>query len=132
ADRGLREGLMPDFVVHEHKARKLHWDLRLELDGVLASWAVPKEPPNKAGVRRLAIRVEDHPIEYKDFEGVIPEGNYGAGTVKIWDRGGYSIIERAPTKLEILMDGKILKGKYVLLKFDKGGKDAWLFFKVRD
>lgn len=123
---------MPDFVVHEHRARRLHWDLRLELDGVLASWAVPKEPPREVGVKRLAIRVEDHPLDYKDFEGVIPEGSYGAGTVRIWDRGEYSIAERSETKLEILMNGRILKGRYVLLKFDRAGKDSWLFFKTGD
>ncbi len=123
---------MPDFVVHEHKAKKLHWDLRLELDGVLASWAVPKEPPKERGVKRLAIRVEDHPIEYKDFEGEIPEGSYGAGTVRIWDRGVYSILDRREDRLEISMNGKILKGRYVLIKFNKGGKDSWLFFKAGD
>ncbi|MGQ9760056.1 MAG: DNA polymerase ligase N-terminal domain-containing protein [Candidatus Methanomethylicaceae archaeon] len=122
---------MPAFVVHEHRARKLHWDLRLELDGVLASWAVPKEPPTKPGVKRLAIRVEDHPLGYIDFEGEIPEGSYGAGTVKIWDRGEYGITGRGEKRLEVEMQGRILKGRYILLKFDRGGKDAWLFFKSK-
>lgn len=127
----IGEGKMPSFVVHEHKARKLHWDLRLELDGVLASWAIPKEPPIEPGLKRLAIRVDDHPLEYIGFEGEIPEGRYGAGTVKIWDRGEYSIIERGQKKLEVEMNGNILKGRYVLLRFERGGEDAWLFFKSR-
>jgi DNA ligase D-like protein (predicted 3'-phosphoesterase) len=118
---------MPNFVVHEHRAKKLHWDLRLELDGVLASWAVPKEPPRERGVKRLAIRVEDHPIEYKDFEGEIPEGSYGAGTVRIWDRGVYSILKRSEDRLEISMDGNILKGRYVLVNYPSLSQGASCF-----
>ncbi|HDO20289.1 MAG TPA: 3'-phosphoesterase [Candidatus Bathyarchaeota archaeon] len=120
---------MPIFVVHEHDARRLHWDLRLEIDGVLKSWAVPKKPPTVKGVKRLAIQVEDHPIEYADFEGVIPKGMYGAGTVKIWDKGKVIFLERSPRKLVFILNGKFLKGKYILLRFPKAGEDAWLFFK---
>jgi len=121
--------MMPIFVVHEHNARRLHWDLRLEIDGVLKSWAVPKKPPTVKGVKRLAIQVEDHPIEYADFEGVIPKGMYGAGTVKIWDKGKVIFLERSPRKLVFILNGKFLKGKYILLRFPKAGEDAWLFFK---
>jgi len=99
------------------------------MDGVLKSWAVPKEPPTRSGIRRLAVQVEDHPIEYANFEGVIPEGQYGAGIVEIWDKGTYRLIERTPDKIVFEIHGKRLKGKYCLIRF-KGEKN-WLFFKKK-
>lgn len=117
------------FVVQKHAATHLHWDFRLSLDGVLKSWAVPKEPPANRGVKRLAIQVEDHPLDYADFEGEIPEGLYGAGKVEIWDRGGFELIKREKDKIEVSLRGKILNGDYVLLKFPKAGANNWLFFK---
>lgn len=117
------------FVVQKHAARHLHWDFRLSLDGVLKSWAVPKEPPVEKGVKRLAIQVEDHPLEYADFEGVIPEGLYGAGKVEIWDKGEFELIKRELGKIEVVLHGRILNGKYVLLRYPKGGENSWLFFK---
>jgi DNA ligase D-like protein (predicted 3'-phosphoesterase) len=117
------------FVVHRHEARRLHWDLRLEMNGVLKSWAVPKEPPIESGVRRLAIMVEDHPLEYANFQGIIPEGHYGAGKVEIWDKGTYKPIEVTDKKIVFQLNGEKLKGEYVLLKYDKSGENNWLFFK---
>lgn len=122
---------MPIFVVHRHQATHLHWDLRLEIDGVLKSWAMPKEPPKRAGIKRLCIQVEDHPLSYAGFEGIIPEGEYGAGTVEIWDNGNYELIEMGDKLMKFKMSGKILNGIYILFKFPKAGKDAWLFFKQR-
>jgi DNA ligase D-like protein (predicted 3'-phosphoesterase) len=119
------------FVVQEHHASHLHWDLRLEMDGVLKSWAVPKEPPTLPGVKRLAVQVEDHPLEYADFEGTIPEGEYGAGSVKIWDRGNYEIKERTDEKLLFALRGRKLKGDYCLVKFKRAGESNWLFFAVK-
>lgn len=119
---------MPRFVIHEHHARNLHWDLRLEIGGVLKSWAVPKQPPKIAGVKRLAIEVGDHPLSYVDFEGSIPEGRYGAGTVKIWDYGSYVLDGRAPAKIVFTLNGKRLSGTYCLIKTRLG----WLFFKKAD
>ena len=119
------------FVVHEHQATNLHWDFRLELDNVLKSWAVPKEPPTEEGVKRLAIQVDDHDLDYIDFEGTIEEG-YGKGTVKIWDKGSYELVDRKDSKLIIDLKGKKLKGKYVLLKFRSAGEKNWLFFKKKE
>ena len=119
------------FVIHRHEASHLHWDLRLEMSGVLKSWAIPKTPPTAKGIKRLAIQVEDHPLSYKDFEGIIPEGNYGAGKVKIWDKGEYSLIEKDNKKIEIFFHGKKLKGNFVLVKTHYGkDKKGWLFFKI--
>jgi DNA ligase D-like protein (predicted 3'-phosphoesterase) len=117
------------YVIQKHAATHLHYDLRLEMDGVLKSWAIPKEPPTVPNVRRLAVQVEDHPIEYANFEGTIPEGEYGAGSVEIWDRGTYKLIDRKEDKLIVEINGNRLKGTYVLVRF-KDQKN-WLFFKKK-
>lgn len=117
------------YVIQRHDASHLHYDLRLEKDGVLKSWAIPKEPPTVRGVKRLAIQTEDHPIEYANFEGIIPEGEYGAGTVEIWDRGTFDIEEWGDDKIVIYIRGEKLKGRYCLIKFKKQEK-SWLFFKA--
>ena len=120
------------FVIHRHEASHLHYDLRLEINKVLKSWAVPKEPPTTKGVKRLAIAVEDHPIGYATFEGTIPEGNYGAGKVQIWDNGTFELIKKTPKEIEFKLKGKKMKGTFVLIKTDYGSKPgkSWLFFKV--
>jgi len=117
------------YVIQKHAATQLHYDLRLELDGVLKSWAVPKEPPVTAGVRRLAVQVDDHPMDYADFEGVIPDGEYGAGTVEIWDKGTFTLIDRKDDKLIVEIHGRKLNGTYVLVRFK--GPQNWLFFKKK-
>jgi DNA ligase D-like protein (predicted 3'-phosphoesterase) len=117
------------YVIQKHAATHLHYDLRLEMDGVLKSWAIPKEPSTSPSVRRLAVQVEDHPVEYANFEGTIPEGDYGAGTVEIWDKGTYKLIDRKEDKLIVEINGNKLKGVYVLLRF-KDQKN-WLFFKKK-
>src|SRR3989442_4867219 len=124
------------FVVHMHAARRLHWDLRLEMDGVLKSWAVPKGPSPNPADKRLAVHVEDHPLEYGDFEGVIPEGNYGAGAVIVWDRGVWLPLEdrhqgMEKGKLLFELRGYKLHGKWTLVKLKKGEKE-WLLIKEKD
>jgi bifunctional non-homologous end joining protein LigD len=114
------------FVVHRHQARHLHYDFRLEMEGVLKSWAVPKGVPTEPGIRRLAVQVEDHPVDYIDFAGRIPEGEYGAGTVAIWDKGEYKLDGQAPDRLEVTLKGKKLSGGYALIHTD--GKN-WLLIK---
>jgi DNA ligase D-like protein (predicted 3'-phosphoesterase) len=119
----------PVYVIHEHHAKRLHWDLRLEMDDVLKSWALPRGAPMK-DEKRLAVQVEDHPVEYAAFEGVIPEGNYGAGKVMIWDNGTFDIESRKEKKIVVNIHGTKLKGRYCLLHFrpDK----SWLFFKIKE
>ncbi len=119
------------FVVQEHHARALHWDFRLEIGGVLKSWAIPKVPPRKIGIRRLAMSVENHPIEYINFAGVIPKGNYGAGRVIIWDKGEFDLEKNKRDEILFKLNGLKLKGKYALIKpkDSRSGKKAWLFFK---
>jgi bifunctional non-homologous end joining protein LigD len=126
------------FVVHKHAARHLHYDLRLEMDGVLKSWAVPKGPSVRPEEKRLAVHVEDHPIEYADFEGVIPPGNYGAGAVIIWDRGWYRPVKEgdpleqlAMGKLELELFGYKLRGRWTLARMAKKEKE-WLLLKKAD
>lgn len=121
------------YVIQRHHASHLHYDLRLEEEGVLKSWAIPKSPPEEIGVRRLAVQTEDHPLGYEDFEGVIPEGQYGAGKVEIWDRGGYLPLETFPSKRVMEIKGKKLQGRYCLIKLkvqDPEDKN-WLFFKLK-
>jgi DNA ligase D-like protein (predicted 3'-phosphoesterase) len=121
------------YVIQRHNASHLHWDLRLEEGGELLSWAVPKEPPPKEGVRRLAVQVENHALEYAGFEGVIPEGEYGAGTVEIWDRGTYRPLETESGRRVVELQGRRLKGSYALIKLKaRDTKDKnWLFFKLK-
>jgi DNA ligase D-like protein (predicted 3'-phosphoesterase) len=118
------------YVIQEHYASHHHYDLRLEMDGALKSWAIPKEPPREPGIKRLAVEVEDHPLGYEEFEGIIPEGFYGAGEVKIWDRGEYELLERSEDKILINIRGQKLNGRYCLVRF-KGDKVNWLFFKTK-
>ena len=120
-DKGQRR-----FVVHKHQARNLHYDFRLEMGGVLRSWAVPKGPPPEPGIRRLAIQVEDHPLDYIDFAGEIPQGEYGAGSVEIWDKGEFDLENETADRLEFSLRGEKLSGGYVLLRTD--GKN-WLFIR---
>ncbi|MDD5031913.1 MAG: DNA polymerase ligase N-terminal domain-containing protein [Patescibacteria group bacterium] len=118
------------FVVQKHQARNLHYDFRLEAEGVLKSWAVPKGVPEEAGIKRLAIQVEDHPVDYINFSGVIPKGEYGAGTVGIWDKGKWNLIEGdlGSGSLKFNLMGKKLKGEYVLVRFKD--KNNWLIYKL--
>lgn len=117
------------YVIQKHAATRLHYDLRLEMKGVLKSWAIPKEPPTTTNVKRLAVQVEDHSLEYANFEGVIPEGQYGAGKVEIWDRGTYRLLERTDNKIIFELDGEKLRGTYCLIRFR--GEKNWLFFKKK-
>ena len=134
------------FVVQRHHASHLHYDFRLELGGVLKSWAVPKGPSLNPKDKRLAMMVEDHPYDYKDFAGVIPEGNYGAGIVEIWDSGTYNDIENSSEKVaeknlraglksgdfKFQLFGKKLKGEFVLVKLKGKEDNSWLLIKHRD
>src|ERR1039457_3513951 len=134
------------FVVQRHKASSLHYDFRLEMEGVLKSWAVPKGPSLNPSDKRLAMHVEDHPYDYKDFEGVIPEGNYGAGIVEIWDEGTYCDLDNSDKEtaekslleqlkmgsLKFRMFGKKLKGEFALVRLKAGGDKSWLLIKHRD
>jgi DNA ligase D-like protein (predicted 3'-phosphoesterase) len=123
----MSTGLNARFVIQKHDATRLHYDFRLELDGVLKSWAVPKEPQTKTGVKRLAIEVEDHEPSYINFEGTIPEGKYGAGTVEIWDKGTYTLKSRSKDKLMFTLHGQRLNGDYTLIRLKESRN--WLLLK---
>ena len=123
------------YVIQKHKASHLHYDLRLEEGEGLLSWAIPKTPPTREGEKKLAVETEVHPLSYAEFEGEIPEGEYGAGTVEVWDRGTYLAIESTPGKKVIEIQGKKLKGRYALIKIKprEGERDVnWLFFKLKE
>src|SRR5260370_21432860 len=142
-----RKHRQPIFVVQEHHASRLHYDFRLEADGLLKSWAVPKKPTLAPSQKRLAVQVDDHPLGYATFEGTIPEGLYGAGTVRIWDHGTYeNLLANKPEtrtvpegiadgRLEIALHGNKLKGRFALIRMKGRGrkdKDNWLLIKMKD
>ena len=120
---------MPSFVVQEHSARAHHFDFRLEKDGVYKSWAVPKGIPVEPGLKRLAVQVENHALEYGRFEGEIPPGQYGAGTVSIWDKGQYEVHEWTPARIVVSLEGSRLVGRYSLVRFKRGKERDWLIFR---
>ena len=135
----------PAFVIQKHDASNLHYDFRLEVDGVLKSWAVPKGPSTDPSVKRLAMPTEDHPLEYADFEGVIPGGEYGAGPVMVWDTGPYRNLRADKDedkrsmadsiddgKVEVWLEGEKLRGGYVLIRTGKGDDARWLLIKMDD
>ncbi|WP_222165481.1 DNA polymerase ligase N-terminal domain-containing protein [Edaphocola aurantiacus] len=133
------------FVIQRHAASRLHYDFRLEMDGVLKSWAIPKGPSLDPADKRLAMMVEDHPYDYKDFEGNIPEGNYGAGQVEVWDHGTYEPLEESKLddekqllkelhsgSLKFILKGRKLKGEFALVKMKQAEENAWLLIKHHD
>ncbi len=120
------------FVVQKHHSKRLHFDLRLEKDGVLKSWAVPKGIPLETNKKKLAIEVEDHPIDYSKFEGTIPKGQYGAGTVEIWDKGVFETKNWEKDLIAFFPKGQKMIGKYILVRLKKDKGKNWLLFKGRD
>jgi bifunctional non-homologous end joining protein LigD len=141
--RTTRRGKEPIFVIQKHAASHLHYDFRLEMEGVLKSWAVPKGPSYDPAVKRLAMMTEDHPYDYAKFEGVIPEGNYGAGNVIIWDEGTWTLLEPGDDpvkavergKLTFSMRGKKMRGEWALVRLARGKSskgNEWLLLKHRD
>ncbi len=140
APKPARRRAKPRFVIQKHRARSLHYDLRLEVDGTLRSWAVPKGPSTDPREKRLAVEVEDHPLEYADFEGVIDRGNYGAGAVIVWDTGTYRNLDEERTMAQALqaghakfwLEGEKLRGGWTLQRTHAGAKPQWLLLKRRD
>lgn len=144
--KGLKKPLrtQPVFVIQKHDASRLHYDFRIEIEGVLKSWAVPKGPSTNPREKRLAVETEDHPLEYAHFEGIIPQGEYGAGTVLIWDTGTYRNLkekngEEVPLStcydsghITIWLEGKKLTGGYALTRFKKENNNQWLLVKMDD
>lgn len=120
---------MPKFVVQEHNARTHHFDFRLEKDGVFKSWAVPKGLPEKTGLKRLAFQVDDHDLTFGDFEGPIPEGQYGAGEVRIWDKGTYDLDEWTDQTISITLKGTHVSGQFNMIRFKRGKPNEWLIIK---
>jgi len=144
---GKPTGKALSFVIQKHDASHLHYDFRLEMEGVLKSWAVPKGPSTDPAVKRLAMMVEDHPFDYKDFEGIIPKGQYGGGTVIVWDEGSYEMVGEFDSKKEMekallqglkkgkihfILQGKKLKGEFALVKTTGRGENSWLLMKIQD
>lgn len=141
-----RKDRHPIFVVQKHYASHLHYDFRLELEGLLKSWAIPKGPTLDPAVKHLAVLVEDHPYEYKDFSGIIPEGNYGAGKVEIWDNGTYHSLNSKDMEetesrvreglkkghVSIILEGKRLNGEFALIRLKDAKKKNWLMIKKDD
>ncbi|MCF7873562.1 MAG: DNA ligase [Candidatus Omnitrophica bacterium] len=143
AEKAARKNKQPLFVVQKHAASRLHYDFRLEIKGVLKSWAVPKGPSLNPADKRLAVETEDHPLAYANFEGTIPKGHYGAGTVVIWDKGTYQNIKKDKTgkeikieksyqkgQMEFKLQGKKLKGNFALIRFKP--KKQWLLIKMKN
>lgn len=130
---GYAVRIMAVFVVHEHHARHLHFDFRIEMQGVLTSWAIPKGPSMNPADKRLAVMVEDHDLAYASFEGVIPEGEYGAGRVVIWDSGSYELTGGSVRsgRLDLVLYGAKLKGLFALVRM-KGKEKEWLMIKKKD
>ena len=124
----MSSGVSGRFVIQKHQATHLHYDFRLEIDNVLKSWAVPKQPPTQPGVKRLAVQMEDHALNYIHFEGTIPEGQYGAGTVEIWDKGTYTLKTRTDKMMEFALQGSKLKGNYALINFKQNN---WLLIRKK-
>jgi bifunctional non-homologous end joining protein LigD len=119
------------FVIQEHYARSHHFDFRLEKDGVLKSWAVPKGIPQKPGVKRLAVQVEDHDLEFGQFEGTIPQREYGAGSITIWDHGTYELELWAADRIAFVLHGSRVTGSFNLIRFKHGGPRDWLLIRRR-